>query len=134
MITSTITYLGNLRTQAKHLASGQEIITDAPVDNMGKGEAFSPTDLLSTSLGCCMLTLMGIAAKARDISMEGTKVEIIKIMSHNPRKVSNIKVRIAFKGDALSVVNQEVLKRAALTCPVALSLHPDIIQDIDFVF
>ena len=90
MKTSKITYLGNLRTEAVHLQSGTTIITDAPTDNNGKGEAFSPTDLLSTSLGSCMLTIMGIVAERNSINIEGTTIDITKIMEANPRRVGEI--------------------------------------------
>ncbi|MBL7926703.1 MAG: OsmC family protein [Bacteroidia bacterium] len=134
MITSSITYLGDLRTEATHKASGKQIITDAPIDNMGKGQAFSPTDLLATSLGNCMLTLMGIAANARNININQTRVDVTKIMAIEPRKVAEVKVEIFFAGDKLSETMQQILKRAALSCPVALSLHPDLKQTIAFNF
>ena len=134
MNTSEIIYKGELRTAAIHLTSGQVIITDAPTDNNGKGEAFSPTDLLATSLGCCMLTVMGIVAKRHDINMDGTKVEILKVMTDNPRRVSEIHADIHFPENNYSQKEKELLERTALTCPVAKSLHPDIQQKTRFHF
>jgi uncharacterized OsmC-like protein len=131
MNTSEVIYKGELRTTATHLKSGQQIITDAPVDNNGKGEAFSPTDLLATSLGCCMLTVMGIVAKRHNIVMDGTKVEILKVMAENPRRVLEIHVEMHFKG-GFSEKDRSLLEHTALACPVAKSLHPDIKQKIRF--
>jgi uncharacterized OsmC-like protein len=132
MITSEITYLGNLRTQSKHIASNTIIVTDAPVDNHGKGEAFSPTDLMSNSLGCCMLTIMGIAANTHQFNIDGTVVQITKIMQANPRKVAEIKVDFKFPSNSYSEKQKTIIEHAARTCPVALSLHPDLIQTITF--
>jgi putative redox protein len=132
MITSEITYLGNLRTQSKHIASNTVIVTDAPVDNHGKGEAFSPTDLMSNSLGCCMLTIMGIAANTHQFNIDGTVVQITKIMQANPRKVAEIKVDFKFPSNSYSEKQKAIIENAARTCPVALSLHPDLIQTITF--
>lgn len=134
MATSKITYIGNLRTTSVHLKSGIEIITDAPVDNQGKGEAFSPTDLLATSLGNCMLTIVGIAAKTHGFNIEGTTAEITKIMGENPRRVTEILVNLQFPSTNYSDKEKEIIERAARTCPVAHSLHPDIKQEITFVF
>ena len=103
MKTSEVIYKGELRTTAVHLKSGQQIITDAPTDNNGKGEAFSPTDLLATSLGCCMLTVMGIIAKRHNINMDETKVEILKVMGDNPRRISEIHIDILFAGKNMSI-------------------------------
>jgi putative redox protein len=133
MQTSTIKYPGNLRTEATHLQSGKQIITDAPVDNQGKGEAFSPTDLMSTSLGCCMLTIMGIAAKGHAIDITGTGVGITKIMGSNPRRVVEIIVEVTLPKD-YSTKEKELLQHAALNCPVAKSLHPDLKQTVSFVY
>lgn len=132
-MTSTITYLGDLRTEATHTQSQEKIITDAPVDNKGKGEAFSPTDLLATSLGNCMLTIMGIAAREREINIEGTSCAITKIMAADPRRVSEIHAEIAFTG---SYIDKEkaILEHAAKTCPVFYSLHPDILKVITFKY
>jgi uncharacterized OsmC-like protein len=134
MKTSEVIYKGELRTTAVHLKSGQQIITDAPTDNNGKGEAFSPTDLLATSLGCCMLTVMGITAKRHNINMDGTKVEILKVMGDNPRRVSEIQVDMFFQANNYSQKDKELLEHTALACPVAKSLHPDIKQKTHFHF
>jgi len=134
MNTSEITYQGELRTTAVHLKSGQQIITDAPTDNNGKGEAFSPTDLLATSLGSCMLTVMGIVAKRHNINMEGTRVEIRKVMAENPRRVAEIHVEMHFPANTYSQKEKELLEKIALACPVAKSLHPDIQQKTRFHF
>lgn len=127
-------YKGNLRTEASHVKSGQVIITDAPVDNQGKGEAFSPTDLLSASLGSCMLTVMGIAARTHHIDMDGTTISITKLMVSNPRKVSEIIIEFKIPGKNYSDKEKIILEKAALSCPVALSLHPDIKQTIHFSY
>jgi uncharacterized OsmC-like protein len=128
-------YQGNLRTKATHVASGNTLITDAPVDNNGKGETFSPTDLVCAALGSCMMTIMGIVAEREKIELRDTKFEIIKTMASNPRKIAKIEIVFDMKANILlSTEQQEKLKRAALTCPVALSLHPDIEQVVSFTF
>lgn len=127
-------YKGNLRTEALHVKSGQIIITDAPVDNQGKGEAFSPTDLLSASLGSCMLTVMGIAARTHHIDLDGAAIGITKLMASNPRKVSEIIIEFKIPGKNYSEKEKVILEKAALTCPVALSLNPDIKQSIYFSY
>ncbi len=134
-MTSQIIYKGSLRTEATHLQSGTLIETDAPVDNQGKGERFSPTDLLATSLGNCMLTIMGIKARDMQVPLEGTTIDITKTMKADPRRVGGIKVVFHFP-DTLKVDDKqkEILQRAALTCPVAKSIHPDIEQDISFIW
>lgn len=129
---SSIEYLGGLRTSALHLRSNQTIITDAPPDNNGKGEAFSPTDLLATSLGCCMLTVMGIVAERHKLDLSGTKVDITKIMESNPRRVSEIVVEMTFPKREFSEKDRQLLENTALTCPVAKSLHPDLKQTVNF--
>ena len=132
MITSEITYLGNLRTQSKHIASSSSILTDAPIDNHGKGEAFSPTDLMSNALGCCMLTIIGIAANTHQFNIDGTRVQVTKIMQSNPRKVAEIKVSFKFPANDYSEKQKTIIENAARTCPVALSLHPDLKQTVEF--
>ena len=134
MNTSEVIYKGDLRTTAIHLKSGQQIITDAPTDNNGKGEAFSPTDLLATSLGCCMLTVMGIVAKRHSINMDNTKVEILKVMADNPRRVAEIHIEMHFPKNNYTDKEKELLEHTALACPVAKSLHPDIKQKTRFHF
>ncbi|MBC7865658.1 MAG: OsmC family protein [Bacteroidia bacterium] len=134
-MTSTVKYSGELRTVATHIKSGNSIITDAPTDNHGKGEAFSPTDLLATALGACMLTVMGIYAERSQINIKGTMVEIEKIMGTEPRRVTEIKVKMIFPADlTLDEKQRKSLENTALTCPVAKSLHPDLKQDIEFVY
>jgi uncharacterized OsmC-like protein len=128
---SEIEYLGELRTSATHLKSGKTIITDAPPDNNGKGEAFSPTDLLSTSLGSCMLTIMGIVAGRHNIDISGTKVSISKIMEANPRRVGEIIVEFDMARN-YPEKERELLEHAAHTCPVAKSLSADLKQTIKF--
>ena len=132
MATIETVYEGNLRTRAKHLGSGSEIITDAPIDNQGKGEAFSPTDLLSAALGSCMLTIMGIAANTHYIDMDQTRIRITKIMASNPRRVAEVQIEFDMPSKGYSEKEMAILEHAARTCPVALSVHPDLIQTITF--
>ena len=129
MTTSKVTYQGDLRTTAIHLQSSNEIITDAPVDNQGKGEAFSPTDLLATSLASCMLTIIGIKARDMEIDIAGTTAEVTKVMAVDPRRVSEVHIAITFN-QALDDKTQRIFYNTALTCPVAKSIHPDIIQRV----
>ena len=132
-MTSEIIYKGSLRTEAKHLQSNTIIETDAPTDNEGKGERFSPTDLLATSLGSCMLTIMGIKARDMEVDLDGTQVSIKKIMKQEPRRVGGIEVDFDFPGTLqLDEKQRAILERAALTCPVAKSIHPDIELDVHF--
>lgn len=133
-MTSEVTYQGNLRTQAVHLASDHTIITDAPTDNHGKGEAFSPTDLTATSLATCMITIMGISAQSRDWDLEGTRAEILKVMASEPRRISRIEIDLYMPDRGFSADDKKILEKAARTCPVAMSLHPDIEQVIRFLW
>lgn len=128
-------YLGDLRTQAKHLQSGTTILTDAPIDNQGKGEAFSPTDLVAAALGSCMMTIMGIYARRVGMDLTGTRYQITKIMANDPRRIAEILVNFDFP-DSLDIdeTEQQKLRRAALTCPVALSISTEIKQNITFNF
>lgn len=132
MATSTVKYLGSLRTEAIHLKSGEKIITDAPTDNHGKGEAFSPTDLVATALASCMVSIMGIQANTSNIQLGDIDAEITKIMGTNPRKIAEIIVTISFNNHQYSDKEKKILENAAKTCPAALSLHPDIIQTVTF--
>jgi uncharacterized OsmC-like protein len=135
MITIKTTYLGSLRTSSTHVQSGNQLITDAPTDNHGKGESFSPTDLVCTSLCTCMMTIMGINARKYNVDLSGMDAEVTKTMQSNPRKVKRI--TIAFTLPAASSIEPATLnklKEAALTCPVALSLNPDIEQNVHFAF
>lgn len=132
MIVSKVIYTGDLRTEATHLRSGVTYITDAPPDNQGKGEAFSPTDLMATSAANCMLTIMGIAARTHNIPIEGTVVEVEKIMANNPRRIAEIHTRLHIPGKDLTDRQKAILENAANTCPVVFSLHPDIKKVITF--
>lgn len=131
MATSKVTYLGDLRTSSMHLQSGTEILSDAPVDNNGRGEAFSPTDTVANALASCMLTIMGIKARDMGVALEGTTAEVTKIMATEPRRISGVKIVFDFKSDA-DEKSRTILERAAMTCPVYHSLHPDIVKDITF--
>ena len=128
-----ITYEGNLRTRANHLASGSEILTDAPIDNQGKGEKFSPTDLVATALGSCMLTIMGITANVQNIDISGTKVKVEKTMSKDPRKIARINIEIIF-GTIISDKHKTILERAALNCPVNKSLSSEVKKNLEFLY
>lgn len=134
MTTSTVKYLGGLRTEATHLRSNTIIHTDAPVDNHGKGEKFSPTDLVATALASCMVSIMGIQANTSNIMLGDIDAEITKVMSANPRKISEIVVVIHFSNHDYTEREKTILMNAAKTCPVALSLHPDIKQTVTFNF
>lgn len=133
-MTSTVTYLGDLRTECLHLRSGQKIITDAPPDNNGKGEAFSPTDLTATSLGTCLITVMGIAARNHQINIDGAKVEVTKHMASDPRRIAGVDLKVIMPDRIYQPRQRKLLEKAGLTCPVALSLHPDITQNIEFIW
>ena len=135
MITSKIEYLGELRTEATHIQSNSLIHTDAPKDNHGKGEAFSPTDLIATALGSCMISVMGIVALKEGITtVEGTIVEVIKVMYTEPRRIGEIHIKITFPKKNFTDKEKLMYERAAHTCPVAKSLHPDLKQIIEFVW
>lgn len=127
-------YLGGLRTEVKHLRSGNKIITDAPLDNNGKGEAFSPTDLTCASLNSCMITLMGMLAEREGIALQGLTSEIVKIMASNPRKIAEVQITFTHTNLVATDVQKEKLRRAALTCPVALSLSDEVKQTVVFNF
>lgn len=132
-MTSKVVYTGQLRTIATHLASGNTIETDAPIDNHGKGERFSPTDLVATGLACCMATVMGIAAETHQIDMNGTSFDVQKIMASNPRKIGEIKVAIQFpEGKKFNDKERKILELAALTCPVYLTLSEEVIKTVTF--
>lgn len=130
-MTSKVTYIGGLRTTSVHLQSGTEIITDAPTDNNGKGEAFSPTDMVANSLATCMFTIMGIKANQMNINFDGSTASVTKIMQSEPRMIS--KIIVAFDMNmSVDEKTKTILERAALTCPVYLSLHPDIQKEVSF--
>jgi putative redox protein len=127
-------YLGSLRTEAVHIKSGNSIITDAPLDNNGKGEAFSPTDLMCAALSSCMMTIMGIVAEKEKIDLTGLKSEIVKIMASNPRKIAEIQITFTHKNLKATDEQKEKLKHAAHTCPVALSVSDALRQTVIFNF
>lgn len=126
-----VKYLGTLRTENTHLKSGSAMLTDAPVDNNGKGEAFSPTDLLATSLANCMLTVMGIKARSEGFDLEEASASVWKTMLANPRRVGEVKVEISLKKNCGEKM-QKMLEETARNCPVANSLHPDLVQSAQF--
>ncbi|MBH8559738.1 OsmC family protein [Hymenobacter negativus] len=134
MSTATARYAGNLRTEATHVASGNVIQTDAPVDNHGRGEAFSPTDLVSTALGSCMMTVMGIVAERHQWDLVGSTFAVQKHMSTEaPRRIAQIDVTFTLPA-SLTPTERALLERSAHTCPVGLSLHPDVRQNIVFEY
>ncbi|MDW5290076.1 OsmC family protein [Formosa sp. PL04] len=130
-MTSKVTYLGGLHTENLHIQSGNTFVTDAPVDNNGKGEAFSPTDTVATGLANCMMTVMGIKASGLNVNMEGTTAEVTKTMSIDPRRISKIEVVFHFPFQA-DDKTRKILEHTANTCPVHFSLHPDIEKVITF--
>lgn len=134
MPTIKSSYLGNLRTESEHLQSGIKILSDAPVDNNGKGETFSPTDLVASALGSCMVTIMGIVANRDSVLLEGLTWEVTKIMQASPRKISEIVVDFHWENPVNDAAMIQKLKNAAKTCPVALSLDPEIKQTLNFDF
>ncbi|HRW74916.1 MAG: OsmC family protein [Lewinellaceae bacterium] len=124
-MTSEVIYLGDLRTKATHLQSGDSIITDAPIDNQGKGEAFSPTDLCATSLASCILTIMGIKARDHQIDMSGTRATVLKTMVADPdRRIGRIDIDIYLPEKNWTVEDRSILTQAAASCPVCRSLSP----------
>jgi uncharacterized OsmC-like protein len=134
-MTSTVTYEGDLRTVAEHLQSTSHIETDAPTDNQGKGERFSPTDLVATALGSCMMTIMGIKARDLGVDLRGLQIDITKHMAADPRRISGIDVGLRFPaGLPLDDKQRTILERAALTCPVMQSIHPDIKVNTSFSY
>jgi len=132
MTTVKTTYLGDLRTENIHLQSGNRIITDAPCDNRGKGEAFSPTDLLATALGNCIMTIMGIKAMDNGIDLAGTEIEITKIMADAPRRVVEVVMEFNFPKKGYSEEDKRLIESVAGISPVPLSVHPDLKQTIVF--
>ncbi len=132
MVTFTSEYQGQLRTNAKHEPSQSQLTTDAPVDNHGRGETFSPTDLVATALGSCMVTIMGILAQREGWSLEGLQWNTQKKMASNPRRIQEVSIQFTLKDHQLTEAQKTKLEHAARRCPVALSLHPDVIQTIVF--
>ena len=134
-MTSTVVYEGNLRTVCTHLKSGTVIETDAPTDNQGKGERFSPSDLVATALASCMLTIMGIKARDMELDIAGIKVDVEKIMANDPRRIGGINLTFHFPDNiSLTEKQQTIMERAAHTCPVIYSIHPDIKVNVAFNF
>ncbi|WP_322550578.1 OsmC family protein [Flavobacterium psychraquaticum] len=131
MATSKVTYLGDLRTSSIHLQSGSEIITDAPLDNNGKGEAFSPTDTVANGLASCMFTVMGIKAKDLEVDFSGSIAEVTKIMGTDPRRITEIHITFNFSINPDDKI-KTILERTAMTCPVFFSLHSEIKKEITF--
>ena len=130
-----VKYLGDLRTEAEHVKSGTKMLTDAPTDNNGKGEAFSPTDLVATALATCMITTMGIVARRDSIDIAGLHAEVEKIMAASPRKVAEIRVALTLPDSSkLNDKEKELMKKTAHSCPVALSLDPSVKQTVSFNF
>jgi uncharacterized OsmC-like protein len=131
-MTSTVVYNGDIRATCTHLQSGTVILTDGPTDNHGKGAAFSPTDLVCTALAACAISLMGIYAKTHDLNVDGASAEVTKIMQPAPRKIAKVIVNITMPPNNFSEKDRGILEKVAWTCPVSLSLNPDVIQEINF--
>jgi uncharacterized OsmC-like protein len=131
MATSKVTYLGDLRTSSVHLQSGNQIITDAPTDNNGRGEAFSPTDMVANSLATCMLTVMGIKARDLEVDFSGSTAEVTKVMAADPRRIAEIHIVFQMNLEA-DDKTKTILERTGMTCPVHYSLHPEIKKEIIF--
>ncbi|MEZ4807092.1 MAG: OsmC family protein [Flavobacteriales bacterium] len=134
MDTAHITYLGALRTTCTHVRSGERIVTDAPIDNKGKGEAFSPTDLLATALGGCILTTMAIVAAEKGYAFDSATARVVKHMASSPRRVQRVEVHIELDGKAFDPKARSIMEHTALTCPVARSLAGDLEQDIRITY
>ncbi len=132
---SKVTYLGELRTAASHLRSGTIIETDAPIDNQGRGERFSPSDMVATALASCMLTIMGIAARTHEIDITGTNCDVEKIMAADPRRIGEVKINFNFPSEhTYDDKQKKILEHAAMTCPVIESLHPDMKKTVSFLW
>jgi len=134
METAKTKYLGDLRTEIIHLRSGSKIITDAPVDNKGKGENFSPTDMVASALGSCIFTIMGIAAREHSFSIDGSACKITKIMTDSPRKIGEIKIEFDFTGNNYTDKQKKILEYCVKSCPVALSLNESVFQNVKLNF
>ena len=134
MITSKVEYLGNFRTEATHVQSGTKIITDAPLDNNGKGESFSPTDLVATAYACCMFTIIGIFCESHGLKFDKGLAEITKVMASSPRRISEIHLQLDMRGNGWNAKEQDKVARAAKACPLAHSVHENILIVIDFTF
>jgi len=134
METTRTKYLGDLRTEMLHVRSGKVVITDAPVDNKGKGEYFSPTDLVASALGSCIFTIMGIAAREHGFSIEGASCSITKIMTDAPRKIGEIKIEFDLSSNSFSDKQKKILEYCVKTCPVAMSLNACVVQNVTLLF
>jgi uncharacterized OsmC-like protein len=134
METARTKYLGELRTEILHVRSGSVITTDAPVDNKGKGENFSPTDMVASALGSCIFTIMGIAAREHGFSIEGSSCKITKIMTDSPRKIGEIKIEFDFTGNSYTEKQKKILDYCVKTCPVALTLNESVFQNVTMLF
>jgi putative redox protein len=134
METATTKYLGDLRTEMTHVRSGSVILTDAPVDNKGKGEKFSPTDLVASALGSCIFTIMGIAAREHGFSIDGSSCKITKIMTDKPRKIGEIQIEFDFTGHDYTEKQKKILDYCVKTCPVSLSLNESVFQNVTLLF
>ncbi len=130
-MTTSVTYLGNLRTSSVHLRSGSTMLTDAPIDNNGKGEAFSPTDTVANALATCMFTIMAIKCNTMDLELIGSTASVTKVMVEGPRRIAKIIIEFDMSG-VIDEKTQQLLEKIAFTCPVHLSLHPDIVRDVTF--
>jgi putative redox protein len=131
-MTATIIYEGHLHCKCTHLDSGTEIHTDAPKDNQGNGEAFSPTDLVATALATCIMTTMGLKCRQMGISIDGTKADVTKTMASDPRRIARIDVILQMPANNYSDKDKQILQHIAEHCPVTKSLHPDLEQAIVF--
>jgi len=134
METAHVTYLGELRTEAVHLKSGNKIVTDAPPDNQGKGEFFSPTDLLATSLATCMITIIGIAARTHAFDIDGASAKVTKVMGNDPRRVIEIIINLELPRNNYSDKEKKIIEHSVKNCPVAKSLHPDLKQNTNITY
>ena len=132
-MTTSVTYLGNLRTSSVHLQSGSTMLTDAPTDNNGKGEAFSPTDTVANGLATCMFTIMAIKCNTMDLELIGSTASVTKVMVEGPRRIAKIIIEFNMVG-VIEEKTQMLLEKIAFTCPVHLSLHPDIVRDVTFIW
>lgn len=134
METTRTRYTGDLRTEMVHVRSGSKVVTDAPPDNKGKGEYFSPTDLVASALGSCILTIMGIAAREHNFSIDGTTCAITKIMAENPRRIGEIRIEFDMTSNSYSDKQKKILEYCVRTCPVALSLSEKLVQNVVLKF
>ena len=133
-MTSEVIYTGALRTECKHLRSGNSIITDAPVDNKGKGETFSPTDLVATSLAACILTTIGIKVEEKGLDISGAKAEVEKVMASDPRRIAAINMKITMPAKNYTEKEKVLIEKIAAHCPVGRSLHADLDENMEIIW